>query len=178
MYDQLNFIEGGDARGEYVLLHENFCLPGRLGLVSYMYFLSLAARLRQLSYSFVYKRDFNGVTGDAVMANFARQMLEVVPSIRHSGGFTAVGTALSVHVRMLHMDGSVIDEDLVASPLIYKLWHEAPAAPALFCAHVAVVNSNTSSYAHFEFTIVGGRPPAGDALQAKRIFTPGAWHSA
>jgi|EP01043_Picozoa_sp_COSAG02_P004883 hypothetical protein len=87
-------------------------------------------------------------------------------------------TVQSVRVRMLHMDGSAVDEDLVPSPLIHKLWQEAPAAPALFCAHIAVVNSNTSSYAHFEFEIVGGRPPAGDALQAKRIFTPGVWHSA
>jgi hypothetical protein len=133
--------------------------------------------LRHLFVFFDFKMESHGVTGDAVMADFARQMLEVVPSIRHTGGFTAMDTVQSIHVRMLHMDGSAIDDDLVPSPLIYNLWKEPPAAPALFCAHIAVVNSNTSSYAHFEFTIAGERPPAGDALQAKRIFTPGAWHS-
>ena len=116
------------------------------------------------------------MTGDAVMANFARQMLEVVPSIRHSGGFGNVDTSSdqSVHVHTLHMNGSTIDEEIVRSPLIYKLWQEPAAAPATFCAHIAVVNSNTTAYVHFEFLITGNHPPAGDALQARRIFTPGA----
>ena len=158
MYDQLNFIEGGDARG------------------------------------------------DAVMADFTRQLLEVVPSIRHSGGFAEAGSDQAVRVRTLHMDGTAIDEEAAPSPLIYKLWEEPPAAPATFCAHVAVINSNTtayllrsiytpsrpfnlplvlglfvtlyvdrSRYSHFEFMIEGRRPPAGDALKARRIFTPGAF---
>ena len=108
------------------------------------------------------------------MANFARQMLEVVPSIRHSGGFAATGSEQSVRVRTLNMNGSAIDEAVVPSPLVYKLWQESPAAPALFCAHIAVVNSNTTAFAHFEFTVAGRRPPAGDALQARRIFSPGS----
>ena len=125
MYDQLNFIEGGDARG------------------------------------------------DAVMADFARQVLEVVPSIRHSGGFSEADSDQSVKVRTLQMDGSPTDEETTPSPLIYKLWEELPAAPATFCAHVTVINSDTTAYSHFEFLIAGRKPPAGDALKAKRIFTPG-----
>jgi hypothetical protein len=94
-YDQLNFIEGGDARG------------------------------------------------DATMAQFTRQLLEVAPSIRTSAFPAAAATQgvvpLSVAVTALTTDGQPIPAG-TKDALRYAVWEEAPAAPAVFCAHLAVIN--------------------------------------
>ena len=127
MYDQLNFIEGGDARG------------------------------------------------DAVMADFARQLAEVVPSVRASAGVALGLSKLSVRLRALNMDGSSMDESMPSSAasLIAAVWEETPAAPAVFCAHMAVINSNITAYSSFEFILEGRAPPAGQRVTARRIFSPG-----
>ena len=129
MFDQLNFIEGGDARG------------------------------------------------DAVMAAFARQIAEVVPSIRASGGFAFDPSRprLSVAVRKLRMDGSRGVDGTAPSALRAAVWEEPPAHPAVLCAHLAVVNTNTSAPALFEFELGGHAPPATAlGLTARRIFSLGA----
>ena len=117
--------------------------------------------------------------GDAVMAGFARQLLELMPSIRASAGFpgdSGGSATITATVTVTSANGQLSPTPTDPSgALRVAVWEEPAAPPAVICAHLAIVNSNTSAYLGFELVLGGGhRPPTGALLTARRIFSAGA----